>query len=167
MNLDCLTLVVSIFSALIAVCALFLAKKANRIAQEANGLTKHYNLRPMRLDACNLLQEFAHYCTTYRTRFLQKIVLGTNELMDHRDHFKSEFETFGPLGMPDVEAKATEFINMAVQLQRALDRSRGSDPKPLDSKYETLVENTDAIVDWFVQEEKELPSLLRKYLGDA
>lgn len=167
MNLDYFALIVSILSAVIAVVAIRDAKEANRIANEANRITKHYNLRPLRLDACNLLKEFAHYCTTYRTLFLQKMVTGTNELMDHRDSFRSKFEAFGPLGMPAVEAKAAEFANKAVQLQRTLDRSRGSDPKPLDSKYASLDENIDAIVDWFALEEKALPSLFGKYLDDA
>ena len=167
MNLDCIALIVSILSTVIAVVAILHAKDANRIAKEANRMTKHYNLRPMRLDACNLLKEFAHYCTTYRTLLLQKMVSGTNELMDRRDAFKSKFKAFGPLGMPDVEAKATELTNKAVQLQRTLDRSRGSDPKPLDSKYASLDENIDAIVDWFALEEKALPLLFEKYLDDA
>lgn len=167
MNLDYLALIVSILSALVAVVAILHAKEANRIAKEANGISKHYNLRPMRLDACNLLKDFAHYCTTYRTLFLQQMVSGTNELMDRRDAFKAEFEAFGPLGMPDVEATATEFTKKAVQLQRTLDRSRGRDPKPLDSKYDSLNENIDAISDWFAHEENELPSIFEKYLDDA
>jgi hypothetical protein len=95
------------------------------------------------------------------------MVSGTMELMNRRDTFRLEFEKFGPLEMPSVELKVSELSNKAVQLQRALDRSRGSDPKPLDSKYTTLEENIDAIMDWFAEEEKALPSLFKQYLEDA
>ena len=87
--------------------------------------------------------------------------------MDRRDAFKLEFEKFGPLEMPSVESKIPELLNKVAQLQRALDRSRGSDPKPLDSKYTTLEENIDAIMDWFAEEDKALPSLFKPYLEDA
>lgn len=167
MNLEYFALLVSILSALIAVVAILRANEANRIAAESNKITRHYNLRPMRLDACNLVRDFARYCTTYRTLFLQKMVSGTRELMDRRDAFRLEFEKLGPLAMPSVELKVSELSNKAVQLQRALDRSRGSDPKPLDSKYTTLEENIDAITDWFAEDEKTLPSLFKQYLEDA
>jgi hypothetical protein len=166
-NLDYFALLVSILSALIAVVAILRANEANRLAAEANRITKHYNLRPTRLNACNLVKDFARYCTTYRTAFLQKMVSGTRELMDRRDSFTLELEKFGPLEMPSVELKVSELSNKAVQLQRALDRSRGSDPQPLDSKYTTLEENIDAIMDWFAEEEKALPSLFKQYLEDA
>jgi hypothetical protein len=167
MNLDYIAVIVSILSAVIAVVAIIRAREANHIATDANKITKHYNLRPMRLDSCNLLKEFAHYCTTYRTKFMQKMVSGTNELMGRRDDFKKSFETLGPLGMTEVDAKAKEFMNKAVQLQRALDRTIGSDPKPLESKYASLDENIDAIMDWFALEEKALPTLFESYLSDA
>jgi hypothetical protein len=161
------TLLVSIISALIAVVAILRANEANHIAAESNKITKHYNLRPMRLDACNLVRDFVHYCTAYRTLFLQKMVSGTRELMDRRDDFKSKFEAFGPLEMAEVEKKFTEFSNKAVQLQRTLDRYTSREPKPLDSKYASLDENIDAIVDWFAEEEKGLSSLFNMYLEDA
>jgi len=165
--MECFALLVSILSALIAVVAIHRANEANRIAGESNKITRHYNLRPMRLDACNLIREFAHYCTTYRTLYLQKMVSGTRELMDRRDAFNSKFKAFGPLGMAEAENKVTELSNKAAQLQRTLDRSRSSDPKPLDSKYASLDENIDAIVDWFAEEERGLVSLFNKYLEDA
>lgn len=87
--------------------------------------------------------------------------------MNRRDSFRLEFEKFGPLEMPSVQSKVTELSNKAVLLQRALDRSRSSDSKPLDSKYSTLDENIDAIMDWFAEEEKALPSLFKQYLEDA
>lgn len=167
MNLDYFALLVSILSALIAVVAILRANEANRLAADANRITKHYNLRPIRLSACNLVKNFSHYCTTYHTSFLQKMVSGTRELMDRRADFISEFEKFGPLEMPNVESKVSELSNKAVQLQRALDRSRGSGPQPLDSKYTTLEENIEAIMDWFAEEEKALPSLFKQYLEDA
>jgi len=95
------------------------------------------------------------------------MVSGTGELMNRRDAFKSEFEAFGPLEMTEVEKKVTELSNKAAQLQRSLDRSRSRDPKPLDSKYASLDENIDAIVDWFAEEEKGLSSLFNRYLEDA
>lgn len=158
---------VSIVSVVIAVVAVLRANEANRLSAEANRIATHYNLRPMRLNAFNTFKEFAHYCTTYRTLFLQGMVSGTRELMDRRDTFRKRLGELGPLDMPEIEAKALEFSNMAVQMQRALDRSRGSDPKPLDSKYPSIEENIDAIMDWFASEEKNLPSLFEKYLADA
>ena len=167
MNIESFALLVSLLSAFIALVAILRANEANRLAAAANRITKHYNLRPIRLNACNLVMDFSHYCTTYRTSFIQKMVSGTRELMDRRDAFKLEFEKFGPLEMPSVESKIPELLNKVAQLQRALDRSRGSDPKPLDSKYTTLEENIDAIMDWFAEEEKALPSLFKPYLEDA
>ena len=87
--------------------------------------------------------------------------------MDRRDSFLSEFEAFGPLGMPEVKEKMVELLNKAVQLQRLLDRSKSIDPKPLDSKYASLEDNIDAIVDWFAEEKNSLPSLFNKYIEDA
>ena len=167
MNIDYFALLVSLLSALIAVVAILRANEANRLAAEANKITKHYNLRPIRLNACNLVKDFSHYCTTYRTSFLQKMVSGTSDLMDRRDAFRLEFDKFGPLEMPSVETKVAELLNKAAQLQRALDRSRGNDPKPLESKYTTLEENIDAIMDWFAEEEKSLATLFKQYLEDA
>ena len=167
MGIECYAFLVSVVSAAIAVVAILRANEANRLSADANRIAKHYSLRPIRLNGCNLLKNFAHYCTTYHTLFLQKMVSGTRELMDSRDAFRNEFEKLGPLGMSDVDSKALEFTNMAVQLQRALDRSRSSEPKPLESKYPTLEENIDAITDWFAAEEKALPSLFKSYLEDA
>lgn len=167
MNLDYFTLLISILSALIAVVAILRANDANRIAEEANRITKHYNLRPVRLNACNLVKNFTYYCTKYRTSFLQEMVSGTGELMYRREAFRLEFEKFGPLVMPNVESKVTELLNKAVQLQRALDRSRSRNPMPLDSKYANLDENIDAIVDWFAEEAAALPLLFKQYLEDA
>jgi hypothetical protein len=75
------------------------------------------------------------------------MVDGTRELMDRRASFRLELDNFRPLEMPSVELKVSELSNKAVQLQRPLDRSRSSDPQPLDSKYTTLEENIDAIMD--------------------
>jgi hypothetical protein len=121
----------------------------------------------MRLDACNLVKDFAEYCTKYNTMFVQKMVSGTRELMDRRDSFMNEFQAFGPLGMHEIEVKANELANGAVRLQRALDRTRGSDPRPLDSEYESLEDNIHAIVDWFAEEKNSLSSLCATYLDDA
>ncbi len=164
MDIEYFAFLVSLLSAVIAVVAIVRARAANQLSEEANKVTRHYNLRPMRLDACNLLSEFAHYCTTYRTLFLQNMVTGTSELMDRRDNFRKEFAAFGPLGMSEVEAKAIEFSNKAVHLQRALDRSRSSNPKPLDSSFATLEDNIDAIADWFASEKAALTSLFNRYL---
>ena len=138
MEIEYFALLVAILSAVIALTAIFRASEANRISRETNEIAKHYNLRPGRLGACNLLQDYTHYCTTYTTLFRQKFVSGTTELLDRRDAFRSKFQAFGPLGMPDIEAKATEVMSKAVQLQRCLDRTRGSNPKSLDAKYSTV-----------------------------
>jgi len=37
----------------------------------------------------------------------------------------------------------------------------------LDSKYTNLEENIDAIMNWFAEEEKALPSLFKQNLEDA
>jgi hypothetical protein len=95
------------------------------------------------------------------------MVSGTNELMSYRDDFKKGFEALRPLGMIEVKAKAKEFMNKAVQLQRALNRTRESCPKPLDSKYASLDENIDAIMDWFALEDNALPTLFERYLNDT
>lgn len=154
-------------SAIIATVALYRSHIANQIALESNKIAKHYNLRPMRLDACNLIKDFADYCSRFNTMFVQGMVSGTRELMEQRDSFRKEFESLGPLGMTDLEEKALELSRGAVRLQRALDRTRASDPKPLESQYETLEDNIYAITDWFAEEKNALPSLFAKYLGDA
>jgi len=167
MDTDQLALLVSILSVVIALLALNDARKSRAIAKEANTIAAHHSLRPLRLGVYKLMKEFAHYCTTYQALLSLGIVSGTNELMDQRDALKLEIDYLGPLGMPEVEEKATQLMNKAAQLQRTLDRRRGSDPRPLDGNYETLEENINAIVDWFAQEEKGMSLLFKKYLSNA
>lgn len=88
MRIEYYAFLVSIISVLVALLAILRANEANRLSAEANKIASHYNLRPLRLDACNTLKEFVHYCTAYRTLFLQKMVTGTKELMDSTDRFR-------------------------------------------------------------------------------
>lgn len=101
------------------------AQKANEIARKANEIAVRNSLRPARLEVYRSMMDFAQYCSTYWTHWtLEHLgpVIGTRDLVERIDSFKWEIEQQGPLHMPDVETKASEFQRKAWQIQRLLDR---------------------------------------------
>ena len=174
MSNDQFALLISLLSLVTAVVAIMDSRKAREIARDSNDIAKasndisrHYNLIPRRLEARRLVLAFVNFCSTFRTRFGNGIVKSGSELLDHRDAFMEEYDALGPLGMPKVEERVSQITGRAVQLQRAIDRTKNRDPKPLDSQYNSLDENLDALVDYFGDQRRELPALFKEYLTDA
>lgn len=162
-----ISFLVSLLACVIALLSAFYARKSREIAQEANNIAVHQNLRPLRLAVYNSMKEYAHYCSTYRTLQFVKAVEGTRDLVERIETLKWEIDNYGPLNMPDLEKKVLEFQNKGWQLQRVLDRLAGHDDRPLDVQFETLEDNMHGITDWFAQEHKDLKGMFAKYLSNA
>ena len=94
----------------------------------------------------------------------EKMVTGTNDLITRIEEFKWEIDQYGPLAMSEVEQKIENIIKSAWKLQRVLDRLAGTDPKPLDSAYNSAEDNLDDLIFWFASEEKDLRRLFEKFL---
>lgn len=164
MSSEEISILVSLLACVIALLSALYARKSREIAQEANVISVHQNLRPLRLAVYNSMKVYAHYCSTYRTLQCVKAVEGTRDLVERIETLKWEIDNYGPLNMPDIEQKAIEFQNKGWQLQRVLDRLAGNDNRPLDRQYETLEDNMHGITDWFAQEHKDLKVMFVKYL---
>jgi hypothetical protein len=167
MSIEIISILVSLLACVIALLSVYYARKSREIAQEANNISVHQNLRPSRLAVYKLMREYAHYCSTYRTLQFLKAVEGTRDLVEHIETLKWEIDNYGPLNMPDIEKKAIEFQNKGKQLQRVLDRLAGHDERPLDVEFETLEDNMHGITDWFSQEHKDLKRTFAKYIANA
>ncbi len=109
---------------------------------------------------------FSRYCSKYVTLQRIKAVNGTKELVAYIEAFKWEVAQHGDLGMPDVEAKAQEFINGAWRMQRLLDRLAGGQNVPVEPVYSTAEDNLDALVDWFGEQGRALKDVFRPYLTE-
>jgi len=162
-----ISILVSLLACVIALLSACYARKSREIAQDANDISVHHNLRPLRLAVYNLMKNYAHYCSTYRTLQCVKAVEGTNDLVDHIESLKWEIDNYGPLNIPDIEKKAKEFQNKGWQLQRVLDRVAGHGNKPHDAEFEALEDDMHGITDWFAREHKELKGIFAKYLDNA
>lgn len=164
MTNEVISILASLVAIVIALVSAFYARKSREIAQEANDISVHQNLRPSRLAVYKSMTEYARYCSTYRTLQHVKAVEGTRDLVERIEALKWEIDQYGLLNMPDVENKALEFLNKGWQLQRVLDRLAGHDNRPLDVQFETLEDNMHSITDWFAQEQKDLKEMFEKYL---
>jgi len=167
MSMEVISILISLLACAIALLSACYARKSREIAQEANNISVHQNLRPLRLAVYNLMKEYAHYCSTYRTLQCVKAVEGTCDLVEHIESLKWEIDNYGPLKMPDIEKKAIEFQNKGWQLQRVLDRLAGHGHKPHDVEFETLEDEMHGITDWFAQEHKEIKGMFTKYLANT
>jgi len=111
------------FAAVLAACiAALYARHARDEARKANAISEYWQRRPIRLAVFQSMTQFAQYCSTYVTLYHMKAVNGTHDLVSHIDTFKWEIQQHGPLAMPEVEAKAEEFVKSAWKMQRLLDR---------------------------------------------
>lgn len=164
MNNESLAILISILSCVIALISAFYARKSRDIADKANKISLHNDLKPARLAIYNILRDFADYCCSYYTLQCVKAVKGTHDLSNRIGAVKWELDGYGPLGMPDVEEKAVQLQKKAWQLQRVLDRLDGNDLRPLDKKYENIEDNLHGIIDWFAKEKTDLRPLFEKYL---
>ena len=150
---------------LAALLSALYARHARDTAQRANDIAIHQTFRPLRLAVYQNMKEFSRYCSTYRTLLHLGTVNGTRDLVAQIESFKWEVDQHGPLAMPDVEKKASEFEKNAWQLQRLLDRIAGGQNNPHDPSYATAEENVDALVVWFANEHRELRALFQPYLS--
>ena len=119
MNLDILPILISLLSCVIALLSVFYARKSRDIAKQANQIALHNDLKPSRLAIYNTLRDFADYCCGYYTlQWCVKAVKGTHDLSNRIVAVKWELDSYGPLGMADVEEKAAHLQKKAWQLQQ-------------------------------------------------
>ena len=154
-------------AALVALLSALYARHTRDAARQANDIAFQNGLRPFRLEVYRSMQDFAHYCSTYRTLWHLGAVKGTRDLVGRIESFKWEIEHQGPLAMPSVEAKVTEFQKKAWQMQRLLDRLPAGQNNPEDRAYQSGEENMDGLVEWFANERKELNATFQPYLSEA
>lgn len=152
---------------LVAILSAVYSKHAIAASKRSNEISTHHQLRPLRLAAYNSMRAFARFCETYSTMLHGGAVDGTRDLVNQIESFKWEIDQHGPLEMPEVEEKASEFQSKAWQLQRVLDRIAGRQNQPLDREYETAEDNRDGLVEWFHNEGRNLSELFTPYLSGA
>ena len=73
-------------------------------------------------------------------------------------------EMLGPISIPDFVDIYSSAIANAWNLQRLLDREMGLDPKPIETRYKTIEDNIDGIIDWFAQAKKEVKIVMDPFL---
>ncbi|WP_291998535.1 hypothetical protein [Candidatus Accumulibacter sp. ACC012] len=159
--------VIAAIALLISVSSAIYAHGQRTAAERANLIAVRESRRPLRLQVFQSMHHFSKYCSTYWTLYHMGEVNRSRELTERIDTFKWEIEQHGHLDMPDVEEKATAFVNGAWNLQRLVDRIAGGQHNPLDRAYTTAEENVEALVDWFAKESRELKALFQPYLGAA
>ncbi len=164
MNFEIIALLISILSCAIALVSAFYARKSRDIAREANRISIHHDLKPARLAVYNRLVDFADYCSKYYTFQHVKALEGTIDLSNRITELKWEIDSYGPLGMEDIEVKAEEFQKKAWQLQRVLDRLNGKDRSSFNKEYENLKDSIYDLIDWFAKERNDLKQLFEKHL---
>lgn len=158
---------ITIAAVLAALLSALYARHARDAARQANDISVHQTLRPLRLAVYQSMKQFSHFCTTYRTLQHVGAVKGTRDLVEQLEIFKWEIDQHGPLAMPDVEDKASQFEKKAWQMQRLLDRIAGGQNNPHDPAYDSAEENLDGLVDWFATEHRQLRILFQPYLDVA
>lgn len=158
---------IALGAVLAALLSALYARHARDTARRANDITIHQNLRPLRLAVYQAMKQFSHYCSTYPTLLHVGAANGTRDLVAQIDSFKWEIDQHGPLAMPDVESRASDFEKRAWRLQRLLDRIAGGQNNPHDPGYATAEENVHGLVDWFANEHRDLRKLFQPYLGVA
>lgn len=141
-----ISILVSLLACVIALLSAYYARKSREIAQEANNILVHQNLRPSCLAVYMLMKEYARYCSTYSTLQCVKEVEGTGDLVEHIESLKLEIDNYGPLNMPDIETKVIEYQNKGWQLQRVLDKLARYEHKPHDAEFEPLEEDMHDIL---------------------
>lgn len=158
---------IAIVSAFVALLSALYARHTRDAARRANAIALRNNLRPSRLEVYRSMIDFAHYCSTYWTLVHLGTVKGAGDLVERINSFKWEIEQQGPLNMPAVEAKASEFQRKAWQMQRLLDRLAVGQNDPEDRAYQSGEENMNGLVEWFANERRELRATFQPYLGEA
>lgn len=158
---------IAVAALLAALLSALYARHARDTARRANDISVHQTLRPLRLAVYQSMKQFSHFCTTYRTLQHVGAVKGARDLVEQIESFKWEIDQHGPLAMPDVENKASQFEKKAWQMQVLLDRIAGGQHNPHDSAYGSAEENLDGLLDWFATEGRQLKTLFQPYLDAA
>lgn len=158
---------IAIAALLAALLSALYTRHARDAARRANDISVQQTLRPLRLAVYQTMKQFSHFCTTYRTLQHVGAVYSTRDLVEQIESFKWEIDQHGPLAMPNVEDKASQFEKKAWQMQRLLDRIAVGQNNPHDPAYNSAEENLDGLVDWFATEHRQLKTLFQPYLGVA
>lgn len=138
--------------------------RLNRSRKQQTDTTTSIHLRPQRLSARNALLAFSEFCLKYRTLHPKKYPNRTQDLMSEIDGFKSTIELLGPLAMPEFDSIQKEVVAHAWNLQRLLDRQDGIDQRPINSKYQTIDDNLDGVINWFVDVKTRIKMQIDPYL---
>jgi len=158
---------IAIAAVLAALLSALYARHARDVARRANDISIQQTLRSLRLAVYQSMKQFSHFCTTYRTLQHVGAVNGTHDLIEQIESFKWEIDQHGPLAMPDVEDRASQFDKKAWQMQRLLDRISGGQNNPHDPIYNSAEDNLNGLVDWFATEHRQLKTLFQPYLDVA
>ena len=67
MDMEKLAILTALLSCVIALISANYARKSRDIANKANDISIHHDLKPARLAVYNTLREFANYCCKYYT----------------------------------------------------------------------------------------------------
>ena len=121
-------------------------------------------LRVPRLEARNLLIKFADFCLKYRTLHPISSPDRTQALTSEITRLKDGIEMLGPLSIPSFVDIYSSMVTNAWNMQRLLDRQMGFDPKPIESRFETVEDNIDGIIDWFSQAKIDIKEIIDPYL---
>jgi hypothetical protein len=159
--------VIAAVALLISVLSAIYARGQRTAAERANRIAVSESRRPLRLQVFQSMHHFSKYCSTYWTLYHMGEVNRGRELTERIETFKWEIDQHLHLEMPEVEEKATSFVNGAWKLQRLVDRIAGGEHNPYDREYATAEENVEGLVDWFAKENRELKTLFQPYLVAA
>lgn len=162
-----ITDLIAIAALLVAILSAIYTRGARDAANRANEISTRESRRPLRLQVFQAMHQFSHYCSTYWTLYHMGEVKRSRELTSRIGTFEWEIEQHGHLDMPDVEAKAKQFVLTAWKMQRLIDRIAGGQTEPHDRQYASAEENIEALVDWFAEENRELKTLFQRYLSAA
>lgn len=121
-------------------------------------------IRVPRLEARNLLINFADFCIKYQTLHPTLSPDRTQALTSEITRLKDGIEMLGPLSIPSFVDIYSSMVTNAWNMQRLLDRQMGFEPKPIESHFETVDDNIDGIIDWFSQAKIDIKEIIDPYL---
>ena len=134
----------------------------SRVVVESNN--EKVQLREYRLKARNLLIKFVDSCVKYPTIHNKKSLDRTQALVSELIRVKEYVEMLGPLSILEFAQAYSNIITYAWQLQRLLDRQCGINPKPIDSRFESIEDNIDWIIDDFSRMRQRIKDIIDPYL---
>jgi len=120
-----------------------------------------------RLKARNFLIKFVDFCVRYPTTHKARTFDRTLKLVSETGRIKDAIEMLGPLSMPEFPQKYASVIAGAWNLQRLLDRQGqgGPSPKPIDSRFVSVEDNIDGIINELSETRQTIKETVDPYLS--